>query len=75
MASFMDGHHTAIADYYTDRASARAPLAHPILGDELRALKRLRREQEPQSAVRIYAGARLDFYDCRVRPIERIESG
>jgi integrase len=32
------------------QGQARHPSTHPIVGDELRALRRLQREQEPKSA-------------------------
>ncbi len=37
------------ATLHVRRAKQRTPSAHPILGDELRALRRLQREQEPKS--------------------------
>jgi integrase len=37
------------------RAKKGSPSTHPIRGDELRALRRLNREQEPKSAFRIAA--------------------
>jgi integrase len=40
----------AAASLAVRRAKRGAPSTHPILGDELRALRRLRREQEPKSA-------------------------
>src|SRR4029453_8143854 len=33
------------------RVKQGSPSTHPILGDELRALRRLQREQEPESAL------------------------
>src|SRR5438046_7909391 len=38
------------ATLHVRRVKAGTPGAHPILGDELRALRRLQREQEPRSA-------------------------
>ncbi len=40
----------AAATLHVRRAKQGTPSAHPILGDELRALRRLQREQEPKSA-------------------------
>ena len=37
------------ATLHVRRAKRGTPSAHPIVGDELRALRRLRREQEPKS--------------------------
>ena len=39
----------ASATLHVRRAKQGTPSAHPILGDELRALRRLQREQEPKS--------------------------
>jgi integrase len=39
----------ATATLHVRRAKQGTPSAHPILGDELRALRRLQREQEPKS--------------------------
>jgi integrase len=39
----------ATATLHVRRAKAGTPSTHPILGDELRALRRLQREQEPKS--------------------------
>jgi type 1 fimbriae regulatory protein FimB/type 1 fimbriae regulatory protein FimE len=39
----------ASATLHVRRAKQGTPSAHPILGDELRALRRLQREQEPSS--------------------------
>jgi integrase len=38
------------ATLHVRRAKKGSPSAHPIIGDELRALRRLKREQEPRSA-------------------------
>ena len=38
------------ATLHVRRAKKGSPSAHPIIGDELRALRRLKREQEPKSA-------------------------
>jgi integrase len=38
------------ATLHVRRVKRGTPSAHPIVGDELRALRRLRREQEPRSA-------------------------
>jgi integrase len=39
----------ATATLHVRRAKRGTPSTHPILGDELRALRRLQREQEPKS--------------------------
>jgi integrase len=39
-----------MATLHIRRAKKGLPSAHPIIGDELRALRRLKREQEPRSA-------------------------
>ncbi len=39
----------AVATMHVRRAKKGTPATHPILGDELRALRRLQREQEPKS--------------------------
>ena len=39
-----------MATLHVRRAKKGSPSAHPIIGDELRALRRLKREQEPRSA-------------------------
>jgi len=38
------------ANLHVRRAKKGSPSTHPIMGDELRALRRLQREQEPKSA-------------------------
>jgi|SRR5262245_2158970 len=38
------------ATLHVRRAKKGSPSAHPIIGDELRALRRLKREQEPKAA-------------------------
>ena len=38
------------ANLHVRRVKQGTPSTHPILGDELRALRRLQREQEPKSA-------------------------
>ena len=40
----------ATATLHVHRVKQGTPSTHPILGDELRALRRLRREQEPKSS-------------------------
>jgi hypothetical protein len=40
----------ATATLHVRRVKQGTPATHPILGDELRALRRLQREQEPKSA-------------------------
>jgi len=44
---------------------------HPILGDELRALRRLRREQEPKSPFVVHVRARCSIYYGWLRPNDR----
>ena len=39
------------------RLKKGTPGTHPILGDELRALRRLQREHEPKSVFRVHLGA------------------
>ena len=46
------------------RVKQGTPSTHPIVGDELRALRRLQREQEPKSLVRVHVGARRTIHDC-----------
>jgi site-specific recombinase XerD len=41
----------ATAILHVRRAKRGTPATHPIMGDELRALRRLQREQEPQSPL------------------------
>jgi integrase len=41
----------ATAALHVRRVKRGSPSTHPILGDELRALRRLQREQEPKSAL------------------------
>jgi Phage integrase family len=55
------------------RTKKGSPSTHPILGDELRALRRLNREQEPQVGIRLYLRAGVAVYyggpcsACRAR--------
>ena len=61
------------------RAKQGTPATHPIMGDELRALRRLQREQEPRSAVRVHKAsdeahpspqlALPDWWNALVRPL------
>ena len=59
------------------RAKKGSPSTHPILGDELRALRKLQREQEPQVRIRLYVGARFALRHgglcsaCRARGCDR----
>ena len=46
------------ATLHVRRVKQGTPSTHPVLGDELRALRRLQREQEPKVAVCVYFGAR-----------------
>ena len=46
------------ARLHVRRAKNGTPSVHPIHGDELRALRRLQREQDPSLAVRVHDRAR-----------------
>ena len=46
------------ANLHVRRVKQGTPSTHPILGDELRALRRLQREQEPKSRIRVHLRAR-----------------
>jgi integrase len=50
------------------RAKKGSPSTHPIRGEELRALRRLAREQDPEVTVRVYFGARGTVHHGRVCP-------
>ena len=57
------------------RVKQGTPSTHPILGDELRALRRLKREQEPEVTLRVHVGARRTLQHRRVRPHGRAGRG
>ena len=60
------------ATLHVRRVKQGTPSTHPILGDELRALRRLQREQEPKSPVRVHLGARCTLHHAGfARMIER----
>ena len=46
------------ANLHVRRTKRGTPAVHPIQGDTLRALRRLQREQDPKSAVRVHDRAR-----------------
>ena len=50
------------------RVKAGTPSSHPILGDELRALRRRQREQEPKSPFVFTSERGGAFRHCRVCP-------
>ena len=52
------------ANLHIRRVKQGTPSTHPILGDELRALRRLQREQESQVAVRIHVRASMAMPAC-----------
>ena len=56
------------ATLHVRRVKQGTPSTHPIRGDELRALRRLQREQEPKSPVRVHLGAGGAVQHRRVRP-------
>jgi type 1 fimbriae regulatory protein FimB/type 1 fimbriae regulatory protein FimE len=51
----------ATATLHVRRVKRGTPSTHPILGDELRALRRLQREQEPKSAYVFTSELRAPF--------------
>ena len=55
------------ATLHVCRAKQGTPSTHPILGDELRALRRLQREQEPKSPFVFMSELRAPFGHGRVR--------
>ena len=56
------------AALHVRRVKQGTPSVHPIVGDELRAFRRLLREQEPKVTLRVHFGARGAFHHCRFRP-------
>jgi integrase len=62
------------ATLHVRRVKQGTPSTHPILGDELRALRRLQREQDPKLPFRVHVGARDTVHHRRLRPHGR-ESG
>lgn len=55
------------ATLHVRRVKAGTPSTHPILGDELRALRRLQREQEPKAAF-VFVSERGDPFTLRGLP-------
>ena len=49
------------------RVKQGTPSTHPILGDELRALRRLQRDQDPRSRFVFHVRARLAVHHGRLR--------
>ena len=58
------------ANLHVRRVKQGTPSTHPILGDELRALRRLQREQEPKS-IRVHVRAGCAVQPRRLRPHDR----
>ena len=60
------------ATLHVRRVKQGTPSTHPILGDELRALRRLKREQEPKSAY-VFVSERGDPFSTAgfARMVER----
>jgi len=60
------------ATLHVRRVKQGTPSTHPILGDELRALRRLQREQEPKSAY-VFVSERCDPFSTAgfARMVER----
>ena len=60
------------ASLHVRRVKQGTPSTHPILGDELRALRRLQREQEPKSAY-VFVSERCDPFSTAgfARMVER----
>jgi type 1 fimbriae regulatory protein FimB/type 1 fimbriae regulatory protein FimE len=50
------------------RAKKGSAATHPILGDELRALRRVAREQDPKSPFRVHLRAWCALDYGRIRP-------
>ena len=66
----------ATATLHVHRVKHGTPSTHPILGDELRALRRLQREQEPKSPfVFTLSGAGSTFQHRWFRPYGRAGRG
>jgi site-specific recombinase XerD len=61
------------ANLHVRRVKEGTPSTHPILGDELRALRRLRREQEPKSQW-VFTSERGDAFSTAgfARMVERV---
>jgi site-specific recombinase XerD len=61
------------ATLHVRRVKQGTPSTHPILGDELRALRRLQREQEPKSAF-VFTSERGDPFSTAgfARMVERV---
>ena len=57
------------------RVKQGTPSTHPIMGDELRALRQLKRERAAHVTVRIHVGARGALQHCRVCPHGRAGRG
>jgi len=64
------------ATLHVRRVKQGTPSTHPILGDELRALRRLQREQEPKSAF-VFVSERGDPFTTAgfARMVERAGTG
>ena len=56
------------AALHVRRVKQGTPSTHLILGDELRGLRRLQREQEPKSPFVFTSERGALFYDRRLRP-------
>ena len=56
------------ATLHVRRAKKGTPATHPIIGDEMRALRRLQREQDPQLAVRVHQRTRLAVHHSGLCP-------
>ena len=63
------------ATLHVRRVKQGTPSTHPILGDELRALRRLQREQEPKVALRIHVGTGSTLQHRWLRPHGRAGRG
>ena len=53
------------------RAKKGTPSTHPILGDEMRALRRIHREQELKSPFGLYLGAGITLHHSGLRAHSR----
>ena len=60
---------SATGNLHVRRVKKGSPSTHPIRGDELRALRKLQREQEP--VLRVRFRARLALHDGRFRSHDR----
>jgi type 1 fimbriae regulatory protein FimB/type 1 fimbriae regulatory protein FimE len=54
------------ATLHVRRAKHGTASTHPIVGDELRALRRLQREQDPKSPF-VFTSERSAIHHCRIR--------